>query len=210
MQSSGETRSVSTVVAYTGIWTVKPVIKDVKLPVRAMMSIGWIPLAVCFLAPAILLLSVSALLTLRYLDSERVRTLFEHLQVQAILLAMILIAMLLLWQVMKLVRDFLRHVIILEVEHDGFTDFRRMQQKIHFDDIEFYNPVYRVRTGQLVAIRFKLKNKPRIVKLPLTLVSSSEPAGVALLALLEKRQISQKPLYDFKLAGLLGLLAFYD
>jgi hypothetical protein len=202
--------SIPAVVGYTGFWKPKPIIKDVQLPLRAMMSTNWIPLTICFLAPAILFLLVGGLSTLIYMSSQRERTIFEHFQAQAVLLTLNMIGVLLLWRAVKLVRDFLRYVIVLEVAHDGFTDYPRSQRKVYFDDIEFYNPVYQVKTGQLVAIKFKLKGKPRIMKLPLTLVSNSEPAGSVLLALLEERNLPQKPLYDFTLAGLLALIAIFD
>lgn len=167
---------------------------SVRVPIQAGVAVSSLFVAFSYLAPATLLIG-SAYLSATYFG------------IKPVTVALVAVAVFLLIPAFRILRDFWQLPIAVYVDREGFIDFRRSRDKILYDDVESYRAVLSNKTRELFRIDIKLKKHPKIVKLPLNLVSKIEGAGTVMMHFMDIRGI---PCHTGLIFDLTNVFRFFD
>jgi hypothetical protein len=117
---------------------------DVRLPINATMSTGALMLALVYAIPGFTLVAVSM-------------KAMSFTEFHAGILILLLLGMLFIAPASRLLFKFFRFNTMLSVDRDGYIDHRRSPNKVYFDEIEAFYPIYGVHNFRLEALYVKLK-----------------------------------------------------
>jgi hypothetical protein len=164
------------IVPHSGLLNNKDTPVNVRLPINATMSTGALILALVYAIPGFTLVAVSM-------------KAMSFTGFHAGTLIFLLTGTLLIMPAGQLLFKFFRFNTMLSVDRDGYIDHRRSPNKVNFDDIEAFYPIYGVRNFRLEALHVKLKGAEKDQKLSFHLVADHSYAGPAIVTFLKRHGV---------------------